>query len=576
MLETKRLVLRNIKETDWAAIHAYAGQLENTVYMFFGPNSEEETKAFVRRCLDHAAKSRIVVYNFAIIIKETEQLIGSCDLHFFDKETAEIGWILHRDYWKQGYGTEIGKKLLEFGFDRLCVRRITAHCDAENTGSSKLMEKIGMRREALYHDVRPPHKKSNRAYSDEFAYAILKEEWEIQKEIAYYKSLPCVFNGFTEIPELSDGVIRLICTAKHPAVPEKKYVPSYAFTICNGSEKVGEINLRIGYGGFGPDESSLYYGGQIGYGIDEAYRGNGYAVRACRLLVPVAKAHNMTKLLITNHIRNEASRRVCEKLGLQLIRSARLPEWTDLYKDGQRFINIYEWTLSQLETPMPIQTNKPQNVTIGSNMSFGSYDWRVLDIQGGRALLLSELALEERAYHEECTAITWENCTLRHYLNNEFFFNTFNAEERGRIHRGTVINNDNPWTFAKRGFLDNAPGGNNTQDHIFLLSIEEVVCYFGGADLLELGRTESNRDGSIPGLWYEVIWEDNEVSRARIAYYAAGYAAGWASRWLLRSPGDGPDRAADVGSVGSISVFGCSDACMSGGVRPALWLNLES
>jgi len=53
----------------------------------------------------------------------------------------------------------------------------------------------------------------------------------------------------------------------------------------------------------------------------------------------------MTKLLITNHLHNEASRRVCEKLGLRLIRTARLPEWHDLYKDGQRFVIIYEWDI---------------------------------------------------------------------------------------------------------------------------------------------------------------------------------------------------------------------------------------
>ena len=50
----------------------------------------------------------------------------------------------------------------------------------------------------------------------------------------------------------------------------------------------------------------------------------------------------MTKLLITNNVTNTASRRVCEKLGAQFVRTVRLPEWTDLYKDGLRYNNIYE------------------------------------------------------------------------------------------------------------------------------------------------------------------------------------------------------------------------------------------
>ena len=53
----------------------------------------------------------------------------------------------------------------------------------------------------------------------------------------------------------------------------------------------------------------------------------------------------MTKLLITNDISNNASRRVCEKLGARFIREACLPEWNDLYKEGQRFSNIFEWSL---------------------------------------------------------------------------------------------------------------------------------------------------------------------------------------------------------------------------------------
>ena len=173
-----------------------------------------------------------------------------------------------------------------------------------------------------------------------------ESKWAVKKEIAYYNSLPVCFNDFIEVPTLSDGEIYLVCTAKRQGIPEKNWLPSYDFAVCRGGEKIGDIQLRIGYGG-GPHNSNCYYGGQIGYGINEKYRGNGYAVRACRLLVPIAKAHKMTKLLITNDVKNTASKRVCEKLGLKLIREARLPEWHDLYKAGRRFSNIYEWTIGE-------------------------------------------------------------------------------------------------------------------------------------------------------------------------------------------------------------------------------------
>lgn len=162
---------------------------------------------------------------------------------------------------------------------------------------------------------------------------------EVCKEMEFYNASPCVFNGFIDVPTLNDGVIFLVCLEKCPAIPEKKWVPAYRFAICKSGEKVGSIDLRIGY------TDSLYYGGQIGYSVDEKYRGNGYAARACKLIVPVAKAHGMTRLIITNNHENNASRRVCEKLGAKLIRLATLPEWHDLYKEGGRFSNIFVWDI---------------------------------------------------------------------------------------------------------------------------------------------------------------------------------------------------------------------------------------
>ena len=338
-LETERLIMRKFTEDDFAAVHSYASCAENVVYMGWGPNNEEHTRSFINMAITKANENPCTNYQFAAVLKNTNKLIGACNLARIRNDEAEISWILHRDYWKQGYGTEMGKAILGFGFDELSLRRVFAFCDDENIGSYRVMEKIGMRREGLYIESRPAHKLSNKKFSDELSYAILKDEWETQKEIAYYNALPVRFDGFIDLPELSDDVIRLVCMDKKPGDSEKKLVPGYGFAVCIGSEKIGGISLRIGY------TDNLYYGGQIGYDIDEKHRGNGYAGRACRLVLPVAKAHGMTKLLITNNYTNTASRRVCEKLGARLIRVARLPEWNDLYKEGGRFQNIFEWSV---------------------------------------------------------------------------------------------------------------------------------------------------------------------------------------------------------------------------------------
>ncbi|MGE5613270.1 MAG: GNAT family N-acetyltransferase [Bacillota bacterium] len=338
-LETERLILRPFKETDFEAVHAYASVAENVQYMVWGPNDESQTKAFISQAISQSKESSCRNYQYAALLKSTQRLIGACYLAISGNDEAEIGWILHRDYWKQGFGTELGKRILEFGFNELGLHRIIARCDTENYGSYRVMERIGMRREGCFLEARPANKFSDKKYGDEYLYAILKDEWEIRQEISYYNSLPVIFDDFVDIPDLPDGEIELYCIAKKPAIPEKKWVPAYAFEIRRGGNRAGEINLRIGY------TDSLYYGGQIGYSVDKQHRGHGYAEKACRLLAPVIRAHGMKKVLITNNYDNIASRRTCEKLGARFIRLARLPEWHDLYKEGERFVNIFEWSV---------------------------------------------------------------------------------------------------------------------------------------------------------------------------------------------------------------------------------------
>jgi RimJ/RimL family protein N-acetyltransferase len=339
-LETERLILRAFREEDFAAVHAYASTVENTVYMPFGPNSEQDTRDFIARAVAWRADEPCRHYEFAVTLRENGALIGGCGLHYKADDCAEIGWILHRSFWRRGYGTELGHVLLAFGFCEMGLRRVVSRCDAENVASYGVMEKLGMRREGLLLEAIPTHKLSDRRYGDELLYAILREEWEAQREIAYYNGLPCEFNGFIDVPSLSDGGISLVCTQKNPADPERKLVPWYDFAICRGGEQIGRISLRVGYA------DRLYYGGQVGYAVDEAYRGRGYAAAACRLLMPVARAHGMKKLLITNDPSNGASRRVCEKLGARFVRCARLPEWTDQYRKGRRFTNIFEFEVT--------------------------------------------------------------------------------------------------------------------------------------------------------------------------------------------------------------------------------------
>lgn len=139
--------------------------------------------------------------------------------------------------------------------------------------------------------------------------------------------------------DLKDGNLSLKLLYISPAMPGSDWAPAYYFRIMVDDVEVGQIDLRIGY------NKSLFYGGNIGYRVHEEYRCNSYATRACLLLRELAKKHGMTFLSITNNYKNLASKRVCEKLGAELMRLTMVPIDSTIRKQGQVFQNNYYWYL---------------------------------------------------------------------------------------------------------------------------------------------------------------------------------------------------------------------------------------
>lgn len=146
---------------------------------------------------------------------------------------------------------------------------------------------------------------------------------------------------FKDFDYLTDGEIDLLIDDKVPANEEKGYVPAYKYriTLHNSSESIGNIDIRIG------SNDGVFYGGHIGYAIDESFRGNSYASKACRIIKQVAIAHGMKTLFITCNPNNFPSRRTCEKAGLKLKQIVNLPTNNEMYLDGERQKRQYEWIL---------------------------------------------------------------------------------------------------------------------------------------------------------------------------------------------------------------------------------------
>lgn len=178
-LESERLLLREFLKSDFDAVHEYARDPEVVKYMEWGPNQREETRRFIDIALAWQKEPERTIYEFAVLLKPEEILIGACGIRISpgDPELADIGYCYNRIYWQKGYAAEAARSLIDFGFEKLGLRRIVATCDTENRGSSRVMEKIGMRREGHFIE----DKKIKGAYRNTYLYAILLNEWNSNK-----------------------------------------------------------------------------------------------------------------------------------------------------------------------------------------------------------------------------------------------------------------------------------------------------------------------------------------------------------------------------------------------------------
>ena len=143
-IRTPRLALRPVTMADLASTHAYAGNLENTRFMMFLPDADEaETALHLREAVEQWRMETPARYEFAVCLADGRHIGGVTLYMQEDRTVAELGWVLHRDYWRRGYVTEAAEAVMRFARS-LGVRRIFACCDSENVASYRTMLKLGM------------------------------------------------------------------------------------------------------------------------------------------------------------------------------------------------------------------------------------------------------------------------------------------------------------------------------------------------------------------------------------------------------------------------------------------------
>ena len=148
VLETNRLLLRAFNQNDIDDIFEYASDPEVSKYLPWDVHvSKKNTIDFLKASEENF--QRLDIIDWGIELKNEHKLIGGISIRNWNNKhlCADAGYVISKKYWNRGIATEALAKVIQFGFETLCVNRIEAHCDDENIGSSRVMEKCGMKYE---------------------------------------------------------------------------------------------------------------------------------------------------------------------------------------------------------------------------------------------------------------------------------------------------------------------------------------------------------------------------------------------------------------------------------------------
>ena len=175
-LQTERLLLRPFRDDDLDAFHSIQRRPDVVRYLYWEPRTRDQSSEMLeRRKLQTTIEKEGDGLHLAAELQATGELIGHFNLFYVSQEhrQGEIGFVVHPDHHGFGYATEGAGLMLRLGFEELGLHRIVGRCDARNTSSARLMERLGMRREA--HLIENEFVKGE--WTDELDYAMLDREW---------------------------------------------------------------------------------------------------------------------------------------------------------------------------------------------------------------------------------------------------------------------------------------------------------------------------------------------------------------------------------------------------------------
>lgn len=194
-------------------------------------------------------------------------------------------------------------------------------------------------------------------------------------------------------------------------------------------------------------------------------------------------------------------------------------------------------------------------VRVGSSLVLGQYyinqrvimpiKWKVLDVKGNKALIITEKCIEAKLFNDTQEKVTWEDCSLRKWLNNEFYSFAFSDEEQERILLSEIVSEDTSLLCAMGGtsFV--------TKDKVFVLSVQEAHKYF---DADESRRAIVTERAKLNGADYDVFQGNG--------------------RWWLRTTFKDVGVAYAILFLGRVGDFGYPVSDEDGCIRPCMWINI--
>ncbi len=173
--ESTRVRLRPVDTSDVDRAHEMLSDWQVVRFMLFPLYSREDTETFVHGAMNDTGSGAWRSVVRAIVDAESEDLAGLCGIVILrSSEEGEIWSLLHPRFWGRGLATEAAVGLLRLGFGELGLHRMWACCLPENPASTRVLEKLGMRREGL----RKANLKIHGEWKDSYQYAILADEWD--------------------------------------------------------------------------------------------------------------------------------------------------------------------------------------------------------------------------------------------------------------------------------------------------------------------------------------------------------------------------------------------------------------